>query len=595
MSLLFSLNFPEHEYAEGPDGSLVRDPLGLYHASERLDVGAPVVDVDDEAREVAEPKVVRPKPKTRAMASDIGSWRQAVFDSFATNHNLRTSLALPWEQGVFGQIFQGAVPLPQLPKAEPVLDDVRNDDSATPAEVLRTIASGSSKGRALFEKSIKNMPDKSYDQKRQDTFDEACRKWSLLLRLNPLASSAGRFLQEADDRDRTGEEAKAILNAMFGNKSPNSALLRADCMMRYCDWAMSTFRRRVVLPPVESEVWQYFQFLDGKKKCSTGPGSLLECIRFCKYIFTMKDCDLVLESRRLIGFAQIKAGSRVRRQAEPLILKDLVTLHETMEDETQHIMDRLGCGLFLTAAYGRCRWSDLRNLDRAEVDLRGDEGTLDLYTVDHKTSNVSSRKAEYMPIVVPAQGVVQGCWVKQFLNLHHHSGLDINKRPLGPLVPAPGTDGKWLKRPITSDEASVWLRFLLGRKKDDKTVRSHSLKATMCSWAARAGFSPDLRAALSHHATAVTGTEVVYSRDLQTRPVRKLQTLIKQARVGTFVPDSSRANRFPMKGYQPLGKNWTPATEDDFNPVKVEEDQRVFDLCDDEGVAEVDVKHAVIP
>ena len=587
-----SLEFPDHEYGIGPDGSLVHDPLGLFDDSNGLDDEAPVVDLDDEALRVAEPKVAKPKPKSRGVAADTNAWRQAVFDSFASSHNISSSLALPWEQGVFGQIFQGTFPIPQLPKCEPVLDEVRNTGAATPAEVLQTIARGSGKGRAMFERSIKNLPDKTYDQKKLDVFKEACRKWSLLLRLNPLASSAGVFLQEADDRDRSGEETYAILRAMFGNKSPNTALLRADCMMRYCDWAMSTFQRRVVLPPVESEVWQYFQFLDSKKKCATGPGSLLECIRFCKYIFNMKECDQVLESRRLIGFAQIKAGSRVRRQAEPLRFKDLVALHETMEDETQHIMDRLGCGLFLTAAYGRCRWSDLRNLDRAEVDLRGDEGTLDLYTVDHKTSNVSARKAEYMPIVVPAQGVVRGCWVKQFLNLHHHAGLDIQKRPLGPLVPAPGADGKWLQRPITSDEASVWLRLLLGKKKDDKTVRSHSLKAIMCAWAARAGFSPDLRAALSHHATAVTGTEVVYSRDLQTRPVRKLQTLIKQARVGTFVPDSSRANRYPE---QPLGKNWVPASEEGQWPIKIEEDLHAFDLGAEETAEEAGVKEEIFP
>jgi hypothetical protein len=42
------------------------------------------------------------------------------------------------------------------------------------------------------------------------------------------------------------------------------------------------------------------------------------------------------------------------------------------------------------------------------------------------------------------------------------------------------------------------------------------MKVTLCIWAARAGFSKEHRATLSHHATALHGSDIVYSRDLQT-------------------------------------------------------------------------------
>ena len=42
------------------------------------------------------------------------------------------------------------------------------------------------------------------------------------------------------------------------------------------------------------------------------------------------------------------------------------------------------------------------------------------------------------------------------------------------------------------------------------------MKVTLCMWAARAGFSKEHRATLSHHASAVHGSDIVYSRELQT-------------------------------------------------------------------------------
>ena len=51
-------------------------------------------------------------------------------------------------------------------------------------------------------------------------------------------------------------------------------------------------------------------------------------------------------------------------------------------------------------------------------------------------------------------------------------------------------------------------------------------------WAARAGFSKEHRGTLSHHATALNGSDIVYSRELQTGAIRKLQMLLKKIRVG---------------------------------------------------------------
>lgn len=81
--------------------------------------------------------------------------------------------------------------------------------------------------------------------------------------------------------------------------------------------------------------------------------------------------------------------------------------------------------------------------------------------------------------------------------------------------------------------------------------RSLSLKATLLNWSA------EVRAALGHRSSPFCGSDGVYSRELQTQPIRKLQRLLKSVRIGRLgvfsaqdrlptevhVPSSGRSNR----------------------------------------------------
>ena len=128
-------------------------------------------------------------------------------------------------------------------------------------------------------------------------------------------------------------------------------------------------------------------------------------------------------------------------------------------------------------------------------------------------------------------------WVKTFLEVYQKCGRDITKRPLGPLLPAPKMTGQFCARPLTTSEAAAWLRGLLEGTTNSQSFRSHSLKATLLIWAARAGFDKETRAVLGHHCSALQGSDVVYSRHLQTRALRKLAMLLRRVRIGLDIED----------------------------------------------------------
>lgn len=146
------------------------------------------------------------------------------------------------------------------------------------------------------------------------------------------------------------------------------------------------------------------------------------------------------------------------RQAPPLELVHLQHLHSVLESDANDV-DRVGAGCMLVCIYARARWSDLRYVHHVEVESRPN-GCLVMYTTEHKLSSAGAKREQYLPLVVPWDGVANGNWTQCFLDLYGRVGLNIQKVPLGPLLPAPRAGGGFCARPLTTPEATKWLKCL---------------------------------------------------------------------------------------------------------------------------------------
>ncbi|CAK9015322.1 unnamed protein product [Durusdinium trenchii] len=80
----------------------------------------------------------------------------------------------------------------------------------------------------------------------------------------------------------------------------------------------------------------------------------------------------------------------------------------------------------LLCTYARARWSDLRFIHHVEIESKRN-GCLVLYTTEHKTSAVGEKKEQYLPFVVPWDGVTNENWLQIFLDLYQQVGLNIHK------------------------------------------------------------------------------------------------------------------------------------------------------------------------
>jgi len=142
-----------------------------------------------------------------------------------------------------------------------------------------------------------------------------CGQWLGLLSCERHAPGVGEQLAEDMQRDPTGCRASETLRASFGVKSPQTILKRAACLGRYFKWhtkwrSDATQAITSPLPLTEHDVWEFFAWLRDCRR-STGRGytnaaTLLETVRFAEFTLNLKQTEVILESRRLLGFAAIE-------------------------------------------------------------------------------------------------------------------------------------------------------------------------------------------------------------------------------------------------------------------------------------------------
>ena len=467
-----------------------------------------------------------------------------------------TGIKLPWEVGVFRDLFSDEPVVETLVPKMPINDFCCFDVGVAPQQVAETVARVASHvdSHPVFEKCVSSGDELHYEEKRQKLRDAAVGKLLIVINHNLDVSATGKHIKQlSGDGDVQGESAD-IVSSVVGVKSPATIVKRANSLLafiRWCHWtgkdADNFFQ--------ESFIWEYFQYLKSSSAPASKADSMMSALRFAFYVLGFECLSCAVASRRLVGASDLMlAGKRLLRQALVLSVPQVKRLHSILADSERHLMDRVLAVHILFALYGRCRHSDLLDIHAMEFDLDSKGGFVILSTCSHKTGRVAALKTRLMPIVIPARGVDGSIWPVQALDVLKSAG-GFKANPInGPLVHAPaGGIGAFMNRGLRSTEVSRALRCFLGLPEptpgcNDEIVSSHSLKATLLSWAARFGLTPQTRSLLGRHTSCLNETFAIYSRDLTCAPVAELQKLIDSVASGAFDPDGERTKFFMEPG-----------------------------------------------
>ena len=328
-----------------------------------------------------------------------------------------------------------------------------------------------------------------------------------------------------------------ILVDVFYNKAPQT-LKRVNSLQKLCN----ALREDNVRFPCSEE--QFYNFLK-QESVRGAPASRLksffEALVFVRYVLGVESLQLLTESRRCSGAAFSRSLS-CPKQADPFTVKQLQTFHTVLR-ESEEIWNRVMAGMILFCVYARARWSDDQHTE-ALIEDRDEEQCiqfLEAKTAVHKTARAFHVRHQYLPMAAPSFGVTDDNWGFQWT--HARRVLKIDDLSKFPLMPAPDSMLEPTRRPLTTQEAKLWMHELLGEHVSKTAkVTSHSCKCTCLSFWAKRGASFEDRLILGYHANSMK-MALVYSRDSAARPLALLSHVLSEIKQGTFDPDCTRSGR----------------------------------------------------
>ena len=433
----------------------------------------------------------------------------------------------------------------------------------------------------MFLEAIRHRADSAVEDEQRKAWGAAVSKWVRIIMQYPAISSLGEPMLLDPDYD-----LPESVSAALGVRASGTAIQRANAMMGYVAW----HEGRQGLPERtfdEVSVWQYLKHLKEVDAPATKGASVMSAMRFAHCVLDFGPLAPVVKSARLKGLSQqMFAAKGWLRQAAVLTVRQVLKLHEILRSSTAHVYDRAAAAYFLIAIYGRCRHSDLLHLAGCYHDWSNEEGGFLEFQVSHlKTSRSAQRKAQLIPLLIPAKGVDGRVWVGEAVEAFFMIGRPLDADISGPLLLPPANEDctSLQRRGLGSDEASDLLRGLLKVEWASGTagpkVSSHSCKSTALSWAAKFGVQREERMTLGRHASATQGTDAIYARDLTVGPTRSLQHVLDEIARGGFTPDAPRSNYFPVLTQD----SEVPRSRRSQEPIKVELDPVVpVEVSDDE-------------
>ena len=482
------------------------------------------------------------------------SYNAALKDAVSTTRTFASDLKQPWETGPMKFLFSDATTLSSdlmlrtsLPRKRQ-LGDVEGECEAQGPSTQKSRFSAQST-EPNFLRCVKATADFGYIEKRRANRTLAICKISKIVEVDPERFSVGRaVLDEMIDGNFSNHIFETI-DMVLAMKSPGTINKRAGSMMLFLNW----YRLNNVgspFPITESAAAKYLMSMRREEKFVSRGASFRESLRFFHYALGLDGALDACDSPRVKGAADVMlSGGEEWQPADPFTKDEVVKFHSMLDDSNLSALDRLAAGNVLTMIYGRCRASDLNHVQVVKPDMINDTGYLEFGTRFHKTSRNAKQKTKLLPIVLPVVGINGSNWVKTLLDIRQDLGLPVGDLRGAPWWPAPAVSDDpgsitWCKRPVSSEEIGQWMQQVVGESCHGRKITSHSAKATCLSWLAKMGVGREDRDILGRHVNVLQGSGPLYSRDIISAPLRKLEDTLAKIAGKQFWPDHNRSGLF---------------------------------------------------
>ena len=448
-------------------------------------------------------------------------------------------VTLPWEQGIWREIFQ-----PQAFCVDPSQKFTR-PTYLEPPEIATASADGDNKRRRTVVNLVSGWvdivrpgTDIHWEEECEAKMQVALKRWLEACLMMPRAVGLRQMLEQQVDV----QSQLRLLRNLLWRKAPGTLVKRVNSLFRYLTYLHEVGSE---FPASESLLYQFLVEQQDKAVAPTRLAGVLESL-------DIPELAILTSSRRCSGAAATKRGG-VRKQASPFTVAELQVLHKVVCSIDENLWDRIFCGTVLMMVYTRSRWSDLQRAESMIIDrdCSGVLRFLECIVSSHKCVHSAAFRNVFLHAVAPCQGITEDTWAECWLSCRASMDLELGRLPL---LPAPNTSGVPTKRPLSSEEMKLWTRHILTRFGCDlsgRRITSHSCKSTLLSYAAKHGVGWDDRLVLGGHLGHLKSA-ITYSRDALAKPLSILNDMLADIRRGYFRPDETRSGRFTQQKHRDL-------------------------------------------
>ena len=458
-------------------------------------------------------------------------------------------IVMPWERGLASRIFTNAVWMPSVDRnvsvfirPEPWRFSNANSEVAAVAEDhLRQKV----RATAAFPLAVRRLKDLDLRVTSDASRNRALVRWKVLMQLSPESSGVGRTLLQEMSKLATDFAIVQTLDDMLAKKAASTMSKRAGDIIKYVQFCAK--RGKPPFPFEEKLCYEYCNdLITTGKAFPTSLSSFRSAVAFAYHVFQFDGGLTVLQSKRIEGAAfKLLSTKAVLHQMQPFTQLEIISLEFTA-CFCPILQDRIFCGHVLFCIYSRSRWGDHQGIEELIWDYFDSDasGFVQGNTRHAKTSVTAAQRTRFLPLTAPLRHLGPHKWWVYWRQARSDAGLEegVDK----PFLPAPSHYGGWCQRALTAGEAGAWLREVLRAAGFDGVDKaSHSAKATLLSWCAKAGVDPPTRLTLGYHVGASSNTLLHYSRDALSGPLRTLNKVINAVISKRFDPDVSRSGYFP--------------------------------------------------
>ena len=470
-------------------------------------------------------------------------------------HGPQLPFRLPWEKGVWKRIFNPhSSPLSSISRSLPLPSSFSLPSSSSSSLISHPNFNSNSFQPHSFEIS-RGEKSTFHDITAQSTAVPSVEFWSKFFNrsdlqqgradglrhlaisrfISMLASSTGStmFLSSSDPWD-----LHASFSAALSMKATSTLIKRSLDLMRFKTWC--NLHNKQFIPFSECILWQFLRELQMTAKPS-GPQSILQAINFAIHVLGCQTEGPSLASVRIKGLCSgHKAMALNIRHAPPLQVVQIIYL-ENLCCSSEDAYSKLLFGSILIALYARSRWKDLQGAHSIECDPDDFAPQfIELPSQHFKTASMLAKKLHFLPITALVFSISGQPWIHHYIQARRDLGLQMSGKLSLPFLPSK-IDANLSHEPVTSSQITKLLREIF----DSDSLRSHSLKHTCLSFAAKRGLDPHIRKLLGYHLDHHEVTLATYSRDLLAEPLRQLKFLLTEIQLRQFIPDATRSGYLP--------------------------------------------------